>query len=353
MSIRKIKGFSMVRPQSPLQPVELEIPPLNPGEVIVKIAGCGICHTDIGFLYGGVNTRKPPPIILGHEISGEVVQTGEGMERLAGKEVIIPAVLPCGECDLCSAGRGNICRSQKMPGNDFDGGFADYIVVPGRFLTVVPEHEGIKLSSLSVIADALSTPYMALKKAKVKNGDGVIFIGIGGLGGFGVQIASAMGAKVVAIDIDDERLEKIKDYGASLTINVRGMEFKNVRKVVTGFMNDFGLSPYGYKIFETSGTREGQELAFNLLTFASTLAIVGFTLDKVNIRLSNLMAFDAEAFGIWGCLPELYKDVVDMVIDGRVKITPFVQEFPLNEINRILSLINEHKLKVRPIVIPE
>src|SRR5437763_771247 len=93
----------------------------GPGEVVVAIAGCGVCHTDLGYLYDGVRTNRALPLALGHEISGNVVAAGSGSEDWLGRSVIVPAVLPCGECDLCRRGLSTICRGQKMPGNDIEG----------------------------------------------------------------------------------------------------------------------------------------------------------------------------------------------------------------------------------------
>ena len=90
----------------------------GPGEVVVAIAGCGVCHTDLGYYYDGVRTNQPLPLALGHEISGRVVAAGAQAQSWLGRAVIVPAVLPCGECDLCRRGLATICRSQKMPGND-------------------------------------------------------------------------------------------------------------------------------------------------------------------------------------------------------------------------------------------
>src|SRR5574340_1595488 len=108
-------------------PLELAAPPA--GEVLVEVAGCGVCHTDLGYLYDGVRTNLAPPLALGHEISGRVVATGADAAKWLGKAVIVPAVLPCGECDLCHRGLSTICRQQKMPGNDVHGGFASHVVV--------------------------------------------------------------------------------------------------------------------------------------------------------------------------------------------------------------------------------
>ena len=130
----------------------------QPGEneVVVEVAGCGVCHTDLGFYYDGVRTNSELPLALGHEISGRVVAAGDGAGDWLHKAVIIPAVIPCGECDLCKRGKGTICRSQKMPGNDFHGGFASHFIAPARFLCPIPE--GTKnVENLSVVADAVSS----------------------------------------------------------------------------------------------------------------------------------------------------------------------------------------------------
>ena len=108
-----------------LEMVEIPVPELKEGEVLIEIAGCGVCHTDLGYFYDGVPTVSKPPLALGHEISGTVIA---GDPAWVGKEVIIPAVLPCRKCILCKTGRGNRCLAQKMPGNSMGvfGGFASH-----------------------------------------------------------------------------------------------------------------------------------------------------------------------------------------------------------------------------------
>ncbi|MCW5630144.1 MAG: alcohol dehydrogenase catalytic domain-containing protein, partial [Rhodoferax sp.] len=183
------------------------------GEVVVAVAGCGVCHTDLGYFYDGVRTNQPLPLALGHEVSGTVVAAGAGSEAWIGKSVIVPAVLPCGSCDLCQRGLGTICRGQKMPGNDIQGGFASHIVVPGRGLCAVDParlaEAGLTLPQVSIVADALTTPYQAVRRAGVADGALAIVIGAGGVGGYCVQVARAFGATVVAIDVDERKLATI------------------------------------------------------------------------------------------------------------------------------------------------
>jgi 6-hydroxycyclohex-1-ene-1-carbonyl-CoA dehydrogenase len=330
--------------------------PPSAGEVVVEIAGCGVCHTDLGFYYDGVRVNHGPPLTLGHEISGRVVATAADTKEWLDKAVIIPAVIPCGVCELCTTGHGTICRQQVMPGNDIHGGFATHIRVPARGLCAVDEQRlqaaGLKLADLSVVADAVTTPYQAVVQAELQPGDFAIVVGIGGVGGYAVQIARAFGATVAAIDVDQAKLDNMANYGAALTINAREVQGRDLKKTIQGFVKEKGLPGTGWKIFECSGTAAGQDTAFGLLTFGATLSVVGFTMDKVELRLSNLMAFHARALGNWGCLTELYPAALDLVLDQKIALAPFVERHPLAEINQVFAAAHEHKLTRRAILVP-
>jgi 6-hydroxycyclohex-1-ene-1-carbonyl-CoA dehydrogenase len=347
----KMYSWKMTELKSEFQLSESTIPEINNSEVIVKVAGCGVCHTDLSFWYFGVPTKHPLPLTLGHEISGVVV---EGPAEWLNKNVIIPAVLPCGECELCKKGRGNICQKQLMPGNDFDGGFASHIKVPFKTLCIVNDEALIKysLEKLSVIADAVSTPYQVIVKSDLTEGDFAIVIGVGGVGIYAALIAKLKGARVLAIDIDDTKLETATQNGIDAVLNVKGLGIKEIKSSVKEITKGLGVSPYLWKIFEMSGTKQGQELAFALLGFASTLSIVGFTLDKLEVRLSNLMAFDSTLIGTWGCKPELYPEVVDLVSSGKLQIEKFIEIFPMSRINEVFKNTLEHKYSKRSILIP-
>ncbi|NUO82102.1 alcohol dehydrogenase catalytic domain-containing protein, partial [candidate division KSB1 bacterium] len=169
--MRQIQSWQMVQVQQPLLRTSTTLGVLKEDEALVRVVGCGVCHTDLGFFYEGIRTQKSLPLTLGHEISGIVEDAGATYQSLLGKAVIIPAVLPCGACELCRKGLGTICRKQKMPGNHIDGGFASHIIVPAQYLCevgVADEHttfdaSGVTLRELSVVADAVTTPYQALK----------------------------------------------------------------------------------------------------------------------------------------------------------------------------------------------
>jgi 6-hydroxycyclohex-1-ene-1-carbonyl-CoA dehydrogenase len=331
--------------------------PPQPAEVVIEIAGCGVCHTDLGYFYDGVRTNHALPLTLGHEISGRVVAAGSGAENWLNKSVIVPAVIPCGECDLCKRGHAAICRAQKMPGNDIQGGFASHIAVPARGLCPVDEKRlaaaGLALSEVSVVADAVTTPYQAVHRAGVTPGSLAIVIGAGGVGGYCVQVAHAFGATVVAIDVDAAKLENIAQHGAALTLNARELDGKAMKAAISKFAKDNGLRATEWFIFECSGSAAGQLSAYGLLVHGATLCVVGFTMDKVEVRLSNLMAFDARAIGNWGCTPEHYPAALELVLAGKVKVKPFVEVHPLADINRIFEATHNHEIKRRAVLVPK
>ena len=354
--------WQMTAVGEPVVRAPFEPPQPGPGEALVRVVGCGVCHTDLGFLYDGVRTRAELPLALGHEISGEVVAAGAGAESTIGKAVIIPAVTPCGECPECKAGHGPICKKQVMPGNDIQGGFSSHLTVPAHGLCVVDEPGALEgktlgqsectLAELSVIADAVTTPYQAIQRAHVKEGDVVLVVGLGGVGGFAVQIAAAAGATVIGFDINPARLEMLSSHGLALGLNPDDEDPRALKKQVKGFVKEKGLPSTRWKIFECSGSAPGQNLAWSLLGHGAYLSVVGFTMAKLEIRLSNLMAFDAKAAGNWGCLPEYYPGALQLILDGKVALKPFVETFPMDDIQDVLTASHEHRIAKRPVLCP-
>jgi 6-hydroxycyclohex-1-ene-1-carbonyl-CoA dehydrogenase len=339
----------------PMSAADFE-PVAGAGEVVVQVAGCGVCHTDLGFYYEGVRTNHPLPLCLGHEISGRVVAVGPGAESWQGRPVIVPAVIPCGRCDACARGRPTICPQQKMPGNDLHGGFATHVVVPAHGLCPVDEARlaaaGLDLAAVSVIADAVTTPYQAVIQVGVVAGDLVIVNGVGGVGGYCAQIAHAFGATVVAIDVSAAKLEALSGC-AALMLDARTLPAKELKGAIQDFAKQRGLRPKSeWTIFECSGTKAGQETAFGLLNHGATLAVVGFTMDKVEIRLSNLMAYHARALGNWGCAPEHYPAALALVLERRVRIAPFIEKHPLSAINSVFEAVHRHEISRRVVLEP-
>lgn len=347
--------WMMAEPGRPLVRGDFDATP-GDGEVTVEIAGCGVCHTDLGYYYDGVRTTHALPLALGHEVSGRVVAAGAGAGKWQGKAVIVPAVIPCGTCSYCKRGKATICPNQKMPGNDIQGGFASHIVVSEVGLCPVDEKRlaraGLDLAQVSIVADAVTTPYQAVVQADVQPGTLAVVVGVGGIGGYTAQIAAAFGAKVVAVDVDDAKLANIAGHGAALTLNARQHEGRALRDAIRAFAKQQGLQPDEWIIFECSGTAAGQAAAFGLLNRGATMAVVGFTMDKVEVRLSNLMAFHARLLGNWGCVPDLYPAALDLVLDGRIKVAPFVEKRPLADINAVFDEVHAGRVKRRVVLVP-
>ncbi len=360
----KIQTWQMARPFSKdketgevtpgkLEKTEIDMPELKEDEVIVEVAGCGVCHTDLGFFYDGVPTVNKPPMTLGHEISGKVVA---GDENWMDKEVIIPAVMPCRKCYLCKTGRGNRCLAQKMPGNSMGiyGGFSSHIPVPSIDLCEIKNRGDMPLEHFAVVADAATTPYQAIKRAGVQPGDHTVVIGVGGVGQYIVQELKALGAATVtAVDINQERLDKMRRFGADYTINAEGKSPKDVAKEFKGLRKEIDIPGYGLNIFESSGTIPGQETGLALLSFTGKMILVGFGPGKVTYAISRLMAFDAELIGTWGCLPEHYPVVLNMVRQNKINIGEFVQTRPMSGIEEAFKEAHETPPDKRIVLVPD
>ncbi len=317
----------------------ISLPSITEKDVLIKIAGCGVCHTDLSFFYDGVQTITKPPLTLGHEISGTIIISEN--DKLIGKNVIIPAVMPCNTCNICKCDRGNRCLSQKMPGNSLDiyGGFSDYIVVQNDNLCIIDELK-YPLSHYAVIADAVTTPYQACMRADIQKNDLVIVVGsTGGIGGYTTQIAKALGAKiVVGLDIKQNKLEKSLTYGVDYILNTKNKSIKDIYKEFVEITNHAGVPKnIGWKIFECTGTEIGQEISLKLLGFIGKLIIIGFGMQKNTYMLSKLMAYDAEIIGTWGCLPKYYSNVLKFVQDKLIQIQPFIETKPLSMIEKVFE----------------
>ena len=313
-------------PGRPLVVEEVPRPVPGSGEALVKVAACGFCHTDLHYLDSGVPTVKPPPLILGHEISGVVEELGPGTHgRSVGDRVLVPSVLPCGNCEVCRLGRGNICPHLTMPGNHIDGGFAEYVRVPARDLVPLPLD--LDLERSAVISDALTTPYHAVvRRAGVRGGEWVVVVGCGGVGIGVVQFAAAAGANVIAVDPRAESREAARRLGACEALDPTEHPdlAREVRKRAGGGA-DVAL--------EVVGTPETVSLALSTLRRGGRLCVVGYSDSVAPIPLNRLMFFEYTIAGSLGCRPVDYPRVIDMVRRGKVSLDAVVTAtLPLDRI---------------------
>ena len=207
-----------------------------------------------------------------------------------------------------------------------------------------------------MVADAVTTPYHAAVRAELKPGDLVIVIGAaGGVGSFMTQVAHAMGARaVIAIDINAQKLALMKSYGADYTIDPRGKSSKEVKELIKAWCKEQGLvANVGWKIFEVTGTKPGQDLALALLSFVGKLIVVGYGTEETSYMLSKLMAFDAEIIGSWGCPPSAYPAVLAMCLKGEIALDAFVETRPMSQIAEVFEAAHQGLLNRRIVLTPD
>ena len=324
---------------------DIPVPKIDDDQILVDVAACGVCHTDLHYIEHGVPTFKKPPVVLGHEASGIVEEVGANVTHIKkGQRVLIPAVLTCGRCSACRQGRENICSAMTMLGNHFDGAYAEYVAVPAKDVLDLPE--SIPLEEASIIADAISTPYHAVKnRAQVKPGDTVVVFGCGGVGVNAIQMASAAGAYVIAVDINERKLGWATEFGAAKTINAEKVErvSKEVKKL-TGGGADIAL--------EVIGNPRTIEEAFESVRVGGRLCVVGYTHEKISIVAGKIMFKELEIVGSLGCRPVDYIPLIRMVEQGKIDVKRQVtHRFPLEEIDKAFAVMKEGT-SLRSIVIP-
>jgi 6-hydroxycyclohex-1-ene-1-carbonyl-CoA dehydrogenase len=324
---------------------EIPVPKINDDQILVKVAACGVCHTDLHYIEHGVPTFKKPPVVLGHEASGIVEQVGGRVTNVKkGQRVLIPAVLTCGRCAACRLGRENICSNMMMLGNHFDGAYAEYVAVPAKDVLDLPA--SVPLEESAIIADALSTPYHAVKnRAQVKPGDVVVVFGCGGVGINAVQMASAAGAYVIAVDINERKLQWALEFGAAKTIDATKVErvSKEIKKL-TGGGADIAM--------EVIGNPRTIEEAMESVRIGGRLCVVGYTNEAISIVAGKIMFKELEIVGSLGCRPVDYVPLIRMVEQGKIDVKRQVtHRFPLAEIGRAFEVMKEG-VSLRSIVIP-
>ena len=332
-------------PEQGLKYEEIPTPEISDDQILVKVAACGVCHTDLHYIEHGVPTFKKPPIVLGHEASGVVERVGAAVTNVKpGDRVLIPAVLTCGSCMFCRQGRENICSRMTMLGNHIDGAYAEYVAVPAKDVLHLPE--SIPLADASIIADAISTPYHAVKnRAQVRPGDTVVVFGCGGVGINAVQLASAAGGYVIAVDINERKLQWAREFGAAETINAQSVErvSKEIKKR-TGGGADIAM--------EVIGNPKTIEEAFECVRIGGRLVIVGYTHEAISVVAGKIMFKELEVVGSLGCRPTDYVPLIRMVAGGQVNLTKQItHRFELKDLAKAFEVMKEGAA-LRSIVVP-
>jgi 6-hydroxycyclohex-1-ene-1-carbonyl-CoA dehydrogenase len=301
-------------------------PDPGPGEVLVRVSACGLCHSDLHYLDHGVPTFKTPPLVLGHEISGTVVRVGAGVDAATlGTSVLLAPVTTCGGCVACRTGRENICERQRMLGNSVDGGFAEFVTAPARDAFPIPPE--VPVEEACIIADALTTAFHAVtRRARVEAGETVVVYGCGGLGLCVVQVCALVGARVVAVDVDPRKLALATDLGASLAIDARdGDPAKRVRRETDGGAD---------AAIEAIGLPKTQEQALASLRTGGRLVLLGYAADPMSLPGSRVTYRELTVIGTLGCRPVDFPTVLGLVRRGKLAIGALVtHRYALEGIN--------------------
>lgn len=336
---KKMKAVVSEELGKPVVIKEVDVPVPGPGEVLVKVAATGVCHTDLHAIMGDWPVKPKEHLIPGHEGVGTVVAVGPGVEGVEVGDILGNAWLAtaCGVCEFCRTGRETLCEAQKNSGYSVDGSYAEYMIVDPKFAARIPE--GVDLNEIAPILCAGVTVYKALKQTEVKPGQWVVVSGIGGLGHIAVQYAIAMGMRVAAVDIDDAKLALAAEHGAELTVNAKTQD------AVAVIQEEIGGS---HGVLVTAVNPIAFSQAMRMTRRGGTIALVGlppgtFEVDIFDVVLRGLTVRGS----IVGTRQDL-QEAVDFYAAG--KIHPTVEVEDLDAAEAVLKRLEENKIEGRVVL---
>lgn len=320
----------------PLEIREVPVPVPGPGQLLVKIAACGVCHTDLHAAEGDWPVKPKPPFIPGHEGVGQVVAVGAGVSHIKeGDRVGIPWLhSACGHCEHCLGGWETLCHAQSNTGYSVNGGFAEYALAEAEYAGRLPDNADF--IEIAPVLCAGVTVYKGLKMTDTRPGQWVAISGIGGLGHMAVQYARAMGLNVAAVDVDDAKLELARRLGATLTVNALKQDAAAFLCQEVGGMHGVLVTAVSSKAFSQAlgMTRRGGTLVLNGLPPGEfSLSIFDMVLNGTTVRGS-----------IVGTRLDL-QEALDFAGQGKVRAT--VASEPLENINDIFARMHRGQIEGR------
>ncbi|AJK67728.1 NAD(P)-dependent alcohol dehydrogenase [Corynebacterium marinum] len=330
---------------------EVDKPTPGPGEVLLKVAGAGACHSDVAIFHEfdeGLNPQMDPEFVLGHENSGWIEELGPGVEGFEiGSAHLVYGPVGCGRCRACTRGQDTYCENAaEMPyagiGLGRDGGMAEYLVVPARNLVPLGDADPIDAAPL---ADAALTPYHAIKLALPKlNGGGksVLVIGLGGLGMIGVQILKALtGATIIATDMKEEAMAEAEKLGAVTVPGGEG-QVERIREATGGKGADV--------VLDFVGVGATVKTAMQSVARQGRVSIVGIGNLSPYEWAFLTTPYEAELVNTyWGTVEELH-EVVDMYKAGQ--IVPQVTRYSLDDALEAYQALVDGKIAGRAVIVP-
>mgnify|MGYP002724377119 FL=1 len=320
----------------PLAIEEVETPRPQKGEILVKVAASGVCHTDLHAAHGDWPVKPNPPFIPGHEGVGHIVAIGEGVKHVKeGDRVGVPWLYSaCGHCEHCLGGWETLCESQQNTGYSVNGGCADYTLADAGFVGLLPDN--VDFLEIAPVLCAGVTVYKGLKMTDTRPGQWVVVSGIGGLGHMAVQYARAMGLNVAAVDIDDGKLALAERLGATVTVNAMKTDPVDYLKREIGGAHGALVTAVSPKAFDQGQRmlRRGGTLVLNGLPPGDfPLPIFDTVLNGITVRGS-----------IVGTRQDL-QEALDFAGEGKVKAT--VATDRLENINDVFQRMIDGKIEGR------
>lgn len=318
---------------------EYEKPTPGRGQALVKVIASGVCHTDLHALEGDWPVKPKLPLVPGHEGVGIVEELGEGVDNLEVGQMVGNAWLwtACGDCEHCRQGWETLCEQQKNGGYSTDGSFGQYMLVDAQYAAIIPD--GSDPHEIAPVLCAGVTVYKGLKRTEVKPGQWVVISGIGGLGHIAVQYAVAMGMRVVAVDIADDKLALAKKHGAEVVVNAMdGDPASAVQEAVGGAHGVLVTAVHKDAFGQAIGmTRRGGTIVFNGLPPGEFPApIFDIVLKGLTIR---------------GSIVGTRQDMVEALeFYAAGKIKPTYSKRPLEDINAILDEMRHGKIDGRVVI---
>jgi alcohol dehydrogenase, propanol-preferring len=330
-------------PRQPLRLEDVALPEPGPGEVRVRVAAAGLCHTDLHFLSGLLDLGVAP-LTLGHEIAGQIDAVGAGVQpERAGERVVVYYYVGCGRCPHCLRGEENLCDALRAElGFVTDGGFAEYVVAPARNAVRLPE--GLSEVDAAPIGCGVTTAVHAASLARVGLGEWVVVMGVGAVGFGLVQLARLRGARVIAVGRTPAKLELARALGAEAVIRA-GVEdvAARVRALTGGRGADV--------VFELVAIRETMGWSLGALAKRGRLVFVGYSEDRLDVHPIQLVVGEQEiTASVGNTLAELHL-AVELVASGRVR-TVVARTLPLERFQEGVDALAAGKLVGRAVLVP-
>ncbi|QLG63006.1 zinc-dependent alcohol dehydrogenase family protein [Halorarum salinum] len=331
----------------PLEVTAVPEPDLEPHGVVVEVEACGVCRSDWHAWQGHgewADDRVPTDFVLGHEPAGTVVSVGDRVESVAeGDRIAVPFNLGCGACGECLNGHGNTCLDGRALGfeRSAPGAFAERVHVPHADYNAMPLPEGVAPRDVAALGCRFMTAFHALAhRADVAAGEWVAVHGCGGVGLSAVHVADAMGARVVAVDVDDGKLGRARAAGADVTVNSRDVDPVAGIEAATGGGADVSL--------DALGRAETCRNSVRCLRGRGRHVQVGLTTDaergEVSLPTDAMTRWEIDFLGSRGMPPTRYGELLGLLESGDLDPGSLVgREVPLAEVPQRLAAMTEYE----------